>query len=151
MRGPTPRKFQKHLKIGEKQQTNTQNYLYISIFLWTKMARITLLAVSFGGQQITRQKHVLRIVHAKKQRPTDSNKQTLQRTHVQCNLRIVQCNLRMLHAQTKCPKILNTDFRCYKILRLLFNAIYGCFTPTTKSYGFCPMQSTDSSRPNKMS
>ena len=41
MRGPTPRKLQKHLKIGEKQPKNTPNYLYISIFLWTRPGELS--------------------------------------------------------------------------------------------------------------
>ena len=40
MRAPTPRKLPKHLKIGEKQPKNTQNYLYISIFLWTRTGEL---------------------------------------------------------------------------------------------------------------
>ena len=41
MRGSTPRKRQKHLKIRQKQPKNSQNYLYISIFLWTRTGELS--------------------------------------------------------------------------------------------------------------
>ena len=40
MRGSTPPKRQKHRKIGEKQPKHTQNYPYISIFLWTRTGEL---------------------------------------------------------------------------------------------------------------